>query len=143
MSNQITKSIIVSEDPASLYATWLNFENHPKFMDHIKSVTSKGPDTNHWVMEGPLNTTLEWTTKTTRLEPNRRIAWKTIDGDLKTSGQVTFTSLPQNQTEITVTSQTTPPKDLMERTAFLFENEEKQWEENLRRFKAIMEERSV
>lgn len=142
MGKQITKSIIVKGEVPDLYEAWLDFGNHPNFMKHITSVTPEGPDVNSWVMEGPLNTKLEWTTKTTRVEPNKRIAWKTIEGDLKTSGQVTFTALPQGQAEITVTSQVVPPDDLIEKVAnFLFEDEETQLEKDLRSFKALAENR--
>lgn len=144
MKNQITKSIIVNGEVPDLYETWVDFRNHPRFMEHITSVTPDGPDTSHWAMEGPLNTKLKWTTKTTRLEPNKRIAWKTVEGDLKTSTQITFTDLPQGQAEITVTTQTVPPDDLIEKvSAALFENEDTQLEQTLRRFKAFVENRTA
>lgn len=143
MGKQITKSIIVNGELPDLYEAWLDFGNHPNFMQHITSVTRKGHNVNSWVMEGPLNTRLEWTTKTTRVEPNRRIAWKTIDGDLKTSGQVTFTALPHGQAEITVTTQTIPPEDLVEKVAnSLFEDEDTQLAQDLRSFKAMVEQRT-
>lgn len=143
MSKKITKSIIVNGEVPDLYSTWLDFSNHPHFMENIKSVKQDGPDTNRWLMEGPLNTQLEWTTKTTRAEPNKRIAWKTIEGDLKVSGQVTFTDLPQGQAEITVTSQTIPPENLIEKVAiWLFEDEDAQLEKSMRNFKAFVENRS-
>jgi uncharacterized membrane protein len=144
MKNQITKSIIVNGEVPDLYETWADFRNHPRFMEHITSVTQDGPDTSHWVMEGPLNTKLKWTTKTTRLEPNKRIAWKTVEGDLKTSTQITFTDLPQGQAEITVTTQTVPPDDLIEKvSAALFADEDTQLEQALRRFKAFVENRTA
>ena len=143
MRQQITKSIIVNGEAADLYETWLDFEKHPEFMEHITLVSPDGSEKNHWVIEGPLNTRLEWTTKITRLEPHKRIAWKTIEGDLKSSGQVTFNSLPKGQTEMTITTQTIPPDDLIDKVAqVLFENEEMQLERDLRRFKAIVENRS-
>ena len=144
MRQQVTKSIIVNGEAADLYKTWLDFTNHPRFMEHITTVSPQDAETAHWVMDGPLNTKLEWTTKTTRLEPNKRIAWKTIEGDLKSSGQVTFNSLPRGQTEVTVTAQTIPPDDLIDKVSLvLFENEGVQLERDLRRFKALIENRSV
>lgn len=140
MKNQITKSIIVSGEIPRLYDTLRNFQNYPRFMEKVTAVTSNGPDSNHWVMEGPDNTKLKWTTKTTRLEENRRIAWKTIEGDMKTSGQVTFTELPQGQAEVTVTFQTIPPDDLDDKVnAELFDENEAQLEKDLRNFKALIE----
>jgi uncharacterized membrane protein len=142
MTKQITKSIVVKGEIKDLYEAWLDFGNHPNFIENITSVTKKSPDINTWVMEGPLDTRFEWTTRTTRGEPNKRIAWKTIEGDLKTSGQVTFTDLPQGQAEITVTTQTIPPNDLIEKVAIsLFEDEDGQLEKDLRNFKAFVENR--
>ncbi len=140
MTKQITKSIIVNGEIPDLFKAWVDFRNYPQFMEHVKSVTPEDPETNHWVMEGPLQTELEWTTKTTRMEPNKRIAWKTVDGDMKTSAQVTFTNLPQGQAVVTVTSQTVPPDRLVDKVAHtLFENEDAQWEKDLRNFKAFIE----
>lgn len=144
MGEQITKSIIVNGEVSDLYKAWLDFSSHAQFVGRIKSVTREGADNNRyrWVMEGPLNTRLEWTTKTTRMELNRRIAWKTIEGVLKTTGQVTFTDLPQGQAEITVTSQTISPDDLIEKVATsLFSDEDTQLEKDLRNFKAMVENR--
>ena len=142
MSQQVTKSIIVHGELPVLYETWRDFTTHPQFMENVTSVTPNGPDTYHWVMEGPANTKLEWITKTTRLEPHTRIAWKTIEGDFKTSGQVTFTDLPKGQAEITVTTQTIPPDNLTAKeSSLLFENEADQWEKDLRSFRAFVESR--
>ena len=140
MAKQITRSIIVNGEAPHLYETWLDFSKHPQFMEHITSVTAEGPDTHRWVMEGPLNTRLEWVTKTTRMDDDKRIAWKTLEGDMKTSGQVTFTNLPKGQTEITVTAQTIPPDNLVEKVAiWLFQNEEQQLVKDLRSFKSMIE----
>lgn len=144
MKNQITKSIIVNGEVPVLYDIWKDFQKHPLFMEQVTAVTPDGPDTNHWVMEGPLNKKWEWTTKTTRLEPNQRIAWKTIEGDLKTSGQVTFTGLPKGQAEVTVTLFTVPPEELADKAIFtLLENTESQLEKDLRNFKAFVENRAM
>jgi uncharacterized membrane protein len=110
MTDRITKSIIVQGDISQLYNLWANFENFPHFMRHIKSVTKTGDDLSHWVVEGPLGQRVEWEAKTTRMEENKRIAWNSMDneGDITTSGQVTFNPLPQNQVEVTVILQYQP-----------------------------------
>jgi len=142
MNKQVTKSIIVNGEVPDLFQTWLDYRNHPRFMENISSATEEGPDTVRWVMEGPMNRKLEWTTKITLLEPNKRIGWKTVEGDLKTSGQVTFTDPAQGQAEVTVTSQMIPPDDLVGKVAAMFEDEDEQWEKDLRNFKAFVENRS-
>jgi uncharacterized membrane protein len=136
MTKQFTKSIIVKGETPEIYALWADFENFPHFMENIKSVSRTGQGTSRWVMDGPLNTKLEWNAETTRLEENKRIAWRSHeDSQLQTSGQVTFTSLPQNQTEITVTFQYTPPMGAVgEAVARLFADPEGQLEIDLRYF---------
>lgn len=145
MANQFTKSIIVNGDVSTLYALWADFENFPDFMSHITSVEKTGEHMSHWQMKGPMNTTLEWDAKTTRLEKNKRIAWRsTEDSQMKTSGQVTFTALSQNQTEITVTLQYVPPGNTLgDIVARLFTDPEGQLTEDLRNFKAFAEQRHV
>lgn len=145
MTDRITKSIIVDGDINHIYNIWANFENFPRFMHNIKSVTKMGNDMSHWKMEGPLGKTIEWDAKTTRMEPNKRIAWNSMDNsDLTTSGQVTFNPLPNDQVEVTVTLQYQPPAGkLGEAVAHLFDNPEAKLEEDLRRFKAYAEETLV
>ncbi|MFO7679783.1 MAG: SRPBCC family protein [Chloroflexota bacterium] len=140
MRQQVTKSIIVTSDTADLYETWKDFPSHPQFMRYIKSVTPQGDETYRWVMAGPNDVEAEWITETTRLEPNKRIAWKTIEGDLKTSGQVTFTELSKGQAEITITMQTIlQDEPLNEAASFLFKDEGAQLEKDLRSFRDFVE----
>jgi uncharacterized membrane protein len=92
-------------------------------------------------MSGPLGSKIEWQAETTRLEQNRRIGWNTKDAEgLTTSGEVVFTSLPNHETEITVTLQYVPPGGKAgEIIAGLFANPEKRLEEDLRNFKVYAE----
>ncbi len=140
MKEGVTKSIIVKGDVEDVYNVWANFENFPHFMRHIKSVTKKGDGISHWVMEGPLGTSIEWDAETTRLEENKRIGWNSIEGDIKTSGQVTFTALPNNETQLTVMLKYVPPGGLPGHVvAELFGDPEGKLEDDLRNFKAYIE----
>jgi len=141
MADQVTKDIIVNANIDDVYAIWADFEQFPRFMTYIKSITKTGARTSHWVMEGPLGKDLEWDAETTTLEPNKRIAWNSRDGgDIKTSGQVTFNELAQDQTEITVLLQYVPPAGKIgEFVAQLFSDPAKRLDEDLRNFKAYAE----
>jgi uncharacterized membrane protein len=141
MTEQFTKSIIVKGDVSTLYGLWANFENFPHFMTNLKSVTQTGEGTTHWKMVGPMKTTLEWDAETTRMEEGKRIAWRSRENSpFKTSGQVTFTALPQNDTEITVTLQMVPPHGALGGlVARLFADPEGQLTRDLRQFKAYAE----
>jgi len=142
MGKQVTKLIIVKAPLPAVYKLWADFENFPRFMKYIKSVTPTGPNSSHWVMQGPLGVNIDWNAETTRQEENKRIAWSSKDskGVITISGQVTFNSLPQGETEITVTVQyVVPAGKAGEAIAGLFSNPEERLTEDLRNFKAIAE----
>lgn len=144
MSQSITKSIIVKGAPSDLYSVWSNFEQFPSFMKHIQSIRMTDREHSHWVMKGPLGSRFEWDAEVTRRDPNKRIAWRSIEQDsqsnMKTSGQVTFTELPNEETELTVTMLYVPPAGIVgEVAASLFGDPEGQLEEDLRRFKTFAE----
>lgn len=141
-SSTTTKNILVKAPLHAVYQAWANFENFPNFMHHIKSVYKTGERTSHWTMEGPFNTQIEWDAETTRLDEDKRIAWNSITGDIKTSGQVTFNQLPNDEVEVTVMLKYVPPAGLAGNiVAELFGNPEGKLLEDLRNFKRYIEQR--
>jgi len=142
MSDQVTKSIIVKEDPQRIFELWSNFENFPDFMDHVKQVKREGDKRSTWTVSGLLGTSINWTAEITRLEENKRIGWSTKDrdGSVTTSGQVTFNRLPAGQTEVTVVmNYLAPGGKAGKAVAELLANPEKRLEEDLRNFKSFAE----
>jgi uncharacterized membrane protein len=106
---KITHTLIIKGSPAELYQIWADFERHPEFSENLKEVKILDEKTSHWVMEGPLGKDIEWTAKMTRDEAGKRIAWQTLEGDVKNSGQITFEDLSNNETQVTVTMIYIPP----------------------------------
>ncbi len=140
MTEKVTKSIIVQGEPGELFNMWANFENFPNFMENIKSVRKTSSDTSHWVMEGPMGMDIEWDARVTTLDKNKRIAWNSFEGDIKTSGQVTFNGLPHGETEITATVQYIAPGGAVgEAVAKLFENPKEKLTQDLQNFKEYVE----
>lgn len=142
MTQHISKSIIVNTPARHAYSIWSDFTQFPHFMEHVKSVTITGEGTSHWVVAGPLGTNVDWNAEVTRQEPDTRVAWSTKDnkGTVTTSGQVTFNPLPDEQTEVTVTMQYTPPGgQIGEWLAGLLAHPEEAILADLRRFKAYAE----
>lgn len=135
MTSQTTETIIVKGDIDRVYGVWADFANFPSFMESIESVEPTGEDQTHWAMKGPMDTTLEWDAKTTLMEKNSRIAWKSLDGNMKTSGQVTFKKLPYNEVQVTVTLSYVPPAGVADEIAASLLNVE----QNLRNFKTYVE----
>jgi uncharacterized membrane protein len=140
MTDTITQTIVVKGNTSDIFNVWANFENFPKFMKHIKSVTKTDEGRSHWVMQGPLGVKVDWDARITRLDPDRLIAWDSLDSDLKTSGQVSFNPLNDGETEISVILRYDPPAGLAgEVVAELFGNPEGRLLEDLRNFKEFIE----
>ena len=142
MSNQVTKSIIVKAEPNRTFELWSKFENFPHFMEHVQEVTKTEDGRSEWTVSGVLGSPVQWIAEITRMEENKRIGWSTKDqkGSVTTSGQVTFNSLPDGQTEVTVVMQYSPPGGKAgQAVAAVLANPEKRLEEDLRNFKAFAE----
>ena len=141
MPEQTTRTIIVGGNVEEIFPLWANVENFPRFMKHIKSVTRTGERASHWVAEGALGKKAEWDAEITKLEENKRIAWKSTEGSpVKTSGQVTFNQLPKGQTEVTVTLQYVAPAGKAgAKVAKVVADLDGRLEEDLRNFKAYAE----
>jgi uncharacterized membrane protein len=137
--HQVTTSIIVGREAGDVYRSWSDLERLPELMPHLRTVEATGEGHTRWVASAPLGGTVEWDAEVTRVDPDKRIAWRsTKSGDVRTSGQVTFNGLPDQQTEVTVVLQyaTTPLRDAAARA----------WtrqalEQDLRSFKAHLESR--
>lgn len=146
MTERVTKSIIVKSDISRAFDVWANFESFPYFMDYVDKVTKTGPHTSHWQIAGPLGIKLGWDAETTRMDENERIAWNTKDGDgaITTSGEVVFSELPDGETYITVTmSYSVPGGKVGEAVGKLFSDPSARLEEDLRNYKAYIENGAV
>ncbi|MDQ3812904.1 MAG: SRPBCC family protein [Armatimonadota bacterium] len=136
----VVKEIIVNAPISRVFEFWKNFENFPRFMRHVESIQVIGPDLTHWKTHGPLGTAVEWDARTTYVEENKKIAWKSTGGTIETHGAVTFAELGPNQTKVTVGIEYTPPAGALgDAVAKLFSDPEKETEEDLQRFKEVVE----
>lgn len=100
----VRRAITVRASREALYAFWRRLDNLPRFMEHVKSVTSESDLRSHWVVEeGPL--TLTWTTDIVTDIEGRRIAWTSLPGSqVMNEGTVEFRDAPGLRgTEVHVT----------------------------------------
>jgi uncharacterized membrane protein len=142
----VKKSVTVHQSPDYLYRFWRNFENLPHFMNHIESVKSLDEKRSHWVMKAPLGTQVEWDAEILNDEEPKTIVWRSLPGaDVDSTGSVAFSDANGSGTEVKVTMEYHPPGGALGATvASLFgENPEQQLEEDLNRFKELMETAAV
>jgi len=98
---KIQDSIEVQVPVQQAYNQWTQFEDFPKFMEGIQSVQQLDDTHVHWVAE-IRGETREWTTEITEQRPDEKVAWKTIDGEVKNDGVVSFEQIARDQTRVNV-----------------------------------------
>jgi uncharacterized membrane protein len=97
-ATKVVKTIIVNRSPEEAYGFWHNLENLPKFMTYLESVGKTGDRRTHWRAKGPAGTTVEWDAETLVDEPNRAIAWRSVEGSkFENAGSVKFEKAPGNR----------------------------------------------
>jgi uncharacterized membrane protein len=140
---RVEKSITINKSPEELYRFWRNFENLPRFMNHLESVQTTGEGRSHWVAKAPAGSTVEWDAEVYNEKEGELIAWRSLDGaDVDNAGSVRFEpAINGRGTTVRVTLRYDPPGGALgAAVARLFgENPEQQVEEDLRRFKQVME----
>jgi len=142
-SSEIRKSIWVNKSPEEAYSFWHDFENLPRFMHHLESVQSIGEDRTRWRARGPMGRTFEWVARLEKDQPNRLIAWRSLDrSDISNSGSVFFERAPGGRgTIVHVEMKYERPGGLLGAgVAKLLGKEPGQMlEDNLRAFKQVIE----
>jgi len=98
---QIQDSIDVQVPVQQAYNQWTQFEEFPEFMEGIQSVQQLDETHVQWVAE-IRGESRQWTSEITEQQPDQKIAWKTVDGEVKNDGVVTFEQLGDDQTRVNV-----------------------------------------
>lgn len=142
-ARDVVHAITINRPTAEVYAFWHDFENLPRFMQHLESVRVIDAGRSHWVANGPAGTTVEWDAEIVEERPNELIAWRSLAGaDLQHAGTVRFQPAPGKRgTEVQVQLDYQPPVGALgTAVAWLFgEAPGQQVAADLRRFKQIME----
>ncbi|HJU05786.1 MAG TPA: SRPBCC family protein [Nitrospiraceae bacterium] len=140
---RVKRAVTVDRSPEELYRFWHDVQNLPRVMSHLQSVQVTGEKRSHWVAKAPAGRTVEWDAEITYEQPNQRIAWRSIEGaDVDNMGSVQFQPAPGGRgTEVHVELEYSPPGGMIGAAiAKLFgESPDQQIQEDLRRFKRMME----
>jgi uncharacterized membrane protein len=101
---ELEETITVRKPADQTYELWRNFENLPRFMSHIESVTVGDDSRSHWVARLPLPMRLEWDAEIINDQPGKRIAWRSLpEASIQHSGSVMFHWLTTRQsTEVKI-----------------------------------------
>lgn len=140
---KVEKAVTINAPVEEIYSFWRDFENLPKFMLHLESVTKTDEMRSHWKAKAPLGYTVEWDAEIISDIPNEMISWRSVENaDVPNAGSVHFKqSTGGRGTVVKVSLKYDPPAGkLGAALAWLFGEEPSvQVQDDLRRFKNLIE----
>lgn len=138
----VQKTLKIAAPLEKVFALWENYENFPQFMRHVRAVKRLDAQRWHWTVAGPAGSDIEFASRVTGYEPNRRLAWRTDkDASVQHRGEVRFKAAADGGTTVAVYLEYQPPAGALgNAVATLFgENPRQQMDEDLVRMKRFME----
>jgi uncharacterized membrane protein len=135
----VRTTALVKADAEALYALWRDIERIPQWQEEVVQVISKTHKVSHWVMRSG-DKDVEWDAEILADEPGRRIAWRSVDGDVDQAGEVIFYPAPGGRgTMVTVLQEFRMGKLASAWETLVGRNPKQRVIENLRHFKAFAE----
>jgi len=139
---EVKRAITVYAPQDEVYRFWRDFENLPRFMEHLEPVQVVDDRRSHWKAKAPAGSSVEWDAEIIEDRPNELIAWRSLgDADVPNRGSVRFIPSPQGGTEVHVQLSYQPPAGRLGSIVAKFFGEEPdiQVGSDLRRFKQVLE----
>ncbi len=98
---QIIETIDVDVPVTTAYNQWTQFEEFPRFLKHIESITQKNDTMLHWKVNvgGQVR---EFDAEIAEQHPDERVAWNSTGGEVDHAGVVTFHKLDDSKSRVTV-----------------------------------------
>jgi uncharacterized membrane protein len=140
-SIRMARAVTVKRSRADVYAFWKNFENLPKFFEHLESIQTSG-HRSRWRSKLFAANPLEWEAEVIVDRPEESIEWRSFEGgDIASRGVVRFLDAPGGRgTEVRVELEYEPKGVFGASFAKLFGRVPAQQIANdLRRFKQLLE----
>lgn len=138
--SRIEQSIEVDAPLREVYNQWTQFEEFPRFMDGVESVTQVGDTHLHWVANvgGKRE---EWDAEIIEQVADQRIAWSSTSGS-SNAGSVTFRPVDAARTQITLAMEIAP-QGAVEQVGDALGVPDRRVRGDLERFKSFIEARGV
>ena len=94
----IQESVDVRVPVRAAYDQWTQFEDFPRFMEGVTSVTQVDDTHLHWVADID-GVHREWDAEIAEQHPDERVAWRSTDGT-NNAGVVTFHRIGDTETRV-------------------------------------------
>jgi uncharacterized membrane protein len=138
MTTKVEKTLLINVPVRVAYNQWTQFEEFPRFMSAVSEVRQLDDRRLHWVAE-IAGVKREWDAEILEQVPDRKIAWKATEGATN-AGAVYFSDNGASQCTVTLSLEY-EPEGLLESAGERLHLVEKHAEEDLQRFKTIVEDR--
>lgn len=135
---EVEESIDVDVPVSTAYNQWTQFEEFPKFMEGVDEVKQLDDTLLHWAVD-VAGRKAEWNAKIVDQEPDRRIAWESVDGK-RNRGAVTFEPLGPERTRVRLNMSYTTD-DPLERVGGSLGVDDRRVRGDLERFRQLIEAR--
>jgi uncharacterized membrane protein len=138
----VEQSVTINRPQDDLFRFWRNFENLPRFMDNLESVSVLDDGVSHWVAKGPAGARVEWNAQIHNEIENELIAWRSLPGsEVDHAGSVHFAPAASDSTEVRVILRYSPPAGKVGSAVARLagDDPERQVADDLRRFKQVVE----
>jgi len=135
-------SLLVNTTPQEAYRFWRGFENLPRFMNRLQSVTVLDDHRSRWTAIGPMGHPIQWNAEITDERENEYIAWRSLPGsDVQVNGRVEFKEAPAERgTLITARLEFGTPAGMSSALTKFFKKGAKfAIRQDMRRLEALME----
>ncbi len=134
--SSIQQSIDVDVPVSTAYNQWTQFEEFPRFMSGVESISQQDDAHLHWVVTvGGVER--EFDAEITEQHPDERVAWRSVDGP-QHAGVVTFHRLSDAQTRVTLQLDW-EPEGFVETVGAALQVDDLQVARDLKKFKEIIE----
>lgn len=108
---RVERSVVVRRTAGELYRLWRDLGTMGRVFRHVERVDCVSSHRSHWVVSGPVGTTLEWDAEIINEVENRLIGWQSLPGaDVDCAGSVHFEPMGDGgETEVRVVFRYEPP----------------------------------
>ena len=98
---QVIELIDVDVPVSTAYNQWTQFETFPEFLSVVESITQIDDVTTRWVVTVG-GAEREFTAVVSEQHPDERVAWTSTNGEVDHAGVVTFHTLSDTTSRVTV-----------------------------------------
>lgn len=106
---RVQKTITIDAPIDRVFAFWSQFENFPRFMEHVADVRTDGP-CSHWRVKGPAGVSVEWDAELVERIENQKLVWRSLEGSsVEHHGEVHFEPIGDGATRVSIHMAYRPP----------------------------------